>query len=129
MACLSGVPSFTNVSTHHVATLQGYQIRLEAKRSSNTKLLFCTTGVLLRQLVMEPTLKGVSHVVVDEIHERGINEDFLLIILRDLLPKRYVLAFPPVFVFFLFDASSQASKLFTNCPSFTTSSYCVAGRI
>jgi ATP-dependent RNA helicase DHX36 len=66
----------------------GYQIRLEAKRSAQTKLLFCTTGVLLRRLVMEPTLQGVSHVVVDEIHERGINEDFLLIILRDLLPAR-----------------------------------------
>lgn len=30
----------------------GYQIRLESKRSSQTRLLFCTTGVLLRQLVM-----------------------------------------------------------------------------
>lgn len=29
----------------------GYQIRLEAKRSAQTRLLFCTTGVLLRQLV------------------------------------------------------------------------------
>ena len=66
----------------------GYQIRLEAKRSRDTRLLFCTTGVLLRRLVNEPDLDGVSHVVVDEIHERGMNEDFLLIILRDLLPRR-----------------------------------------
>lgn len=28
---------------------------------------------------------GVSHVIVDEIHERGINEDFILIVLKDLL--------------------------------------------
>ncbi|CAM6110806.1 unnamed protein product [Calypogeia fissa] len=66
----------------------GYQIRLESKRSTSTKLLFCTTGVLLRRLVQEPELTGVSHVMVDEIHERGMNEDFLLIILRDLLPRR-----------------------------------------
>nr|XP_024395088.1 DExH-box ATP-dependent RNA helicase DExH1-like isoform X2 [Physcomitrium patens] len=66
----------------------GYQIRLEAKRSAETRLLFCTTGVLLRRLVQEPDLNGVSHVMVDEIHERGMNEDFLLIILRDLLPRR-----------------------------------------
>ena len=33
-------------------------------------------------------LGGVSHVMVDEIHERGMNEDFLIIILRDLLPSR-----------------------------------------
>ncbi|XVE75856.1 hypothetical protein DITRI_Ditri12bG0125100 [Diplodiscus trichospermus] len=66
----------------------GYQIRLESKRSAQTRLLFCTTGVLLRQLVQDPYLNGVSHLLVDEIHERGMNEDFLLIILRDLLPRR-----------------------------------------
>ena len=66
----------------------GYQIRLEAKRSKRTRLLFCTTGVLLRRLATEPTLASVSHVFVDEIHERGMNEDFLLVVLRDLLPKR-----------------------------------------
>jgi HrpA-like RNA helicase len=31
---------------------------------------------------------GVSHLLVDEIHERDMNEDFLIIILRDLLPRR-----------------------------------------
>lgn len=66
----------------------GYQIRLESKRSSQTRLLFCTTGVLLRQLIEDPNLTGVSHLLVDEIHERGMNEDFLIIILRDLLPRR-----------------------------------------
>lgn len=66
----------------------GYQIRLEAKQSAQTRLLFCTTGVLLRQLVQDPQLTGVSHLLVDEIHERGMNEDFLLIILRNLLPQR-----------------------------------------
>lgn len=45
-------------------------------------------GVLLRAMMMDPLLEGVTHVIVDEIHERGINEDFLLIILRDLLVKR-----------------------------------------
>ena len=52
-----------------------------------TRLLFCTTGVLLRRLAVEPTLDSVSHVFVDEIHERGMNEDFLLVVLRDLLPE------------------------------------------
>ncbi|KQJ97041.1 hypothetical protein BRADI_3g28477v3 [Brachypodium distachyon] len=66
----------------------GYQIRLESKRSTQTRLLFCTTGVLLRKLVQDPDLVGVSHLLVDEIHERGMNEDFLIIILRDLLPRR-----------------------------------------
>ena len=55
----------------HCTEQVGYQIRLEQRRSAATRLLFCTTGVLLRKLVGDPTLKGVSHVMVDEIHERG----------------------------------------------------------
>eukprot|EP00252_Welwitschia_mirabilis_P018479 TRINITY_DN4106_c0_g1_i1.p1 TRINITY_DN4106_c0_g1~~TRINITY_DN4106_c0_g1_i1.p1 ORF type:complete len:1010 (-),score=207.73 TRINITY_DN4106_c0_g1_i1:315-3344(-) len=66
----------------------GYQIRLESEKSSQTRLLYCTTGVLLRRLIQDPNLKGVSHVIVDEIHERGMNEDFLIIILRDLVRRR-----------------------------------------
>ncbi|CAK9217506.1 unnamed protein product [Sphagnum jensenii] len=91
----------------------GYQIRLEAKRSAQTRLLFCTTGVLLRRLVQEPDLNGVSHVMVDEIHERGMNEDFLLIILRDLLPRR------PDLRLVLMSATINAelfSKYFGNAP-------------
>ena len=52
----------------------GYQVRLEKKRSRSTRLLFCTTGILLRRLSRDTLLTGVSHVVVDEIHERGMNE-------------------------------------------------------
>ncbi|XP_046383493.1 putative ATP-dependent RNA helicase DHX57 [Ischnura elegans] len=66
----------------------GYQIRLESKMSSATRLLFCTTGILLRRLESDPLLKGVSHVLVDEVHERSEESDFLLMILRDLLPQR-----------------------------------------
>ncbi|GMH39242.1 hypothetical protein BSKO_07140 [Bryopsis sp. KO-2023] len=66
----------------------GYQIRLDAQRSARTKLLFCTSGVLLRKLMGDPKLDGVSHIIVDEIHERGMNEDFLLIVLKSLLHKR-----------------------------------------
>lgn len=66
----------------------GYQIRLEANTSMDTRLLFCTTGILLRRLQGDELLEGVTHVIVDEIHERSIDADFLLIILRDLLPLR-----------------------------------------
>lgn len=38
--------------------------------------------------IEDPNLTSISHLLVDEIHERGMNEDFLLIILRDLLPRR-----------------------------------------
>ncbi|XP_023638295.1 DExH-box ATP-dependent RNA helicase DExH5, mitochondrial isoform X3 [Capsella rubella] len=66
----------------------GYKVRLEGVRGRDTRLLFCTTGILLRRLLVDRNLRGVTHVIVDEIHERGMNEDFLLIILKDLLSRR-----------------------------------------
>ncbi|KAM7270596.1 hypothetical protein ACFE04_029810 [Oxalis oulophora] len=66
----------------------GYKVRLEGMKGRDTHLLFCTTGILLRRLLVDRSLKGVTHVLVDEIHERGMNEDFLLIVLKDLLPRR-----------------------------------------
>ncbi|KAL1566113.1 RNA helicase [Salvia divinorum] len=92
----------------------GYQIRLESKRSAQTRLLFCTTGVLLRQLIQDPDLTGITHLLVDEIHERGMNEDFLLIILRDILPRR------PNLRVILMSATINAelfSKYFGNAPT------------
>lgn len=44
----------------------GYSIRLESKRSAKTRLLLCTTGILLRRLQCDPDLASVSHVFVDE---------------------------------------------------------------
>ncbi|XP_058769332.1 DExH-box ATP-dependent RNA helicase DExH5, mitochondrial isoform X2 [Vicia villosa] len=66
----------------------GYKVRLEGMKGRDTHLLFCTTGILLRRLLADRNLKGVTHVIVDEIHERGMNEDFLLIVLKELLPRR-----------------------------------------
>lgn len=66
----------------------GYKVRLEGMKGKNTHLLFCTSGILLRRLLSDHNLNGVTHVFVDEIHERGMNEDFLLIVLKDLLPRR-----------------------------------------
>lgn len=71
-----------------VGGLVGYQIRLESVKSSRTRLLFCTTGVILRRLIEDPLLNGVSHVVVDEVHERQWQIDVLLISLRTLLQGR-----------------------------------------
>ncbi|KAL5568710.1 hypothetical protein UlMin_025285 [Ulmus minor] len=66
----------------------GYKVRLEGMRGKNTHLLFCTSGILLRRLLSDRNLNGITHVFVDEIHERGMNEDFLLIVLKELLPRR-----------------------------------------
>ena len=60
-------------------SLVGYQVRLESKRCESTRLLFCTTGIALRMMLSEPLLEGISHVVVDEVHERDTQTDQLLL--------------------------------------------------
>ena len=46
-------------------------------KGKDTHLLFCTSGILLRRLLSDRNLNGVSHVFVDEIHERGMNEGWV----------------------------------------------------
>ncbi|KAL9900670.1 putative ATP-dependent RNA helicase spindle-E isoform 1-T2 [Glossina fuscipes fuscipes] len=63
----------------------GYQVGLHANISDDTHLLYCTTGVLLQKLIREKTLFPYTHVILDEVHERDQDMDFLLIIVRRLL--------------------------------------------
>ena len=63
----------------------GYRIRGEVRASAQTALTFVTTGVLLRQLEADPTLSSVTHLVVDEVHERNVDTDLLLLVLRRAL--------------------------------------------
>lgn len=71
-----------------IGQLVGYQIRLENKISNSTRLSFCTTGILLRRLASDPLLGNVTHVIVDEVHERSEESDFLLLILKHILQER-----------------------------------------
>ena len=75
----------------------GYAIRGESKQKpGTTKITFVTTGVLLRRLQTPggsnndvlAALADISHVVVDEVHERSLDTDFLLVLLRDVLKQR-----------------------------------------
>lgn len=71
-----------------IGNVVGYQIRLENKISKATRLTFCTTGILLRRLQSDPNLNSVTHIIIDEVHERSEESDFLLAILKDLLKVR-----------------------------------------
>lgn len=75
----------------------GYVIRGDSKvKSGVTKVTFVTTGVLLRRIQsgsgadgnVASSLADVTHVVVDEVHERSLDTDFLLALLRDILRYR-----------------------------------------
>ncbi|KAF9432044.1 ATP-dependent RNA helicase dhx29 [Entomortierella beljakovae] len=94
-------------------TLVGYQIRLESRVAPTNILKFCTTGILLRRLESDNTLKGVTHLVIDEVHERTLESDFLLIILKKLLPARRDLK---IILMSATVDSDRFSKYFGGCP-------------
>src|SRR5207253_7610048 len=62
----------------------GYQVRFEDVSGPRTKLRFLTEGVLTRRLVGDPELRGVDVVVLDEFHERHLDGDFALALVRRL---------------------------------------------
>ncbi|RLV88746.1 hypothetical protein DV515_00015325, partial [Chloebia gouldiae] len=99
--------------TERIGLTVGYQIRLESVKSSATRLLYCTTGVLLRRLEGDLTLQGVTHVIVDEVHERTEESDFLLLVLKDIMVQR------PDLRIILMSATLNAelfSQYFHSCP-------------
>lgn len=49
---------------------------------------FCTTGVVLKQMESNPALNDVSHLIIDEIHERSVTSDFLMTVLQEVIKKR-----------------------------------------
>ncbi|OXB39837.1 DEAH box polypeptide 36, partial [Cryptococcus neoformans] len=77
------------------SSLVGYSIRLESKTSANTRLSFVTNGIALRMLESGSSgssrgtaFDEVTHIIVDEVHERSIESDFLLIVLKNLCEAR-----------------------------------------
>ena len=74
-------------------------------------VFFCTVGVLLRKL--EAGLRGVSHVIIDEIHERDVNTDFVMVVIRDM-----VHTYPDLRVILMSATidTTLFSQYFNNCP-------------
>ncbi|XP_035842657.1 DExH-box ATP-dependent RNA helicase DExH6 isoform X2 [Helianthus annuus] len=79
----------------------GYKIKLDKKGGKESSIVFCTNGILLRILVqagnslagkdksaemVKDAFPDITHIVVDEIHERDRFSDFMLTIIRDILP-------------------------------------------
>ncbi|RMZ82310.1 hypothetical protein DV738_g1728, partial [Chaetothyriales sp. CBS 135597] len=63
----------------------GYSVRFDNSTSPSTRIKFLTEGMLLQEMLRDPWLKEYSAVVVDEVHERGVNVDLVLAFLRQLL--------------------------------------------
>ena len=62
----------------------GYQIRFENVTSADTRIRFVTEGLLLRQMVQDPKLRGVAALIFDEFHERHLYGDITLARALDL---------------------------------------------
>ena len=66
----------------------GSTIRFDDRTAPETVLKFMTDGVLLAELRRDPLLMQYDCLIIDEAHERTLNIDFLLGVIRNLLPKR-----------------------------------------
>jgi ATP-dependent helicase HrpB len=66
----------------------GYQVRFEEVGGPRTRLRFVTEGVLTRRMLSDPELKGVDAVVLDEFHERHLESDLALALLKRLQRRR-----------------------------------------
>jgi ATP-dependent helicase HrpB len=66
----------------------GYQVRFEEAVSSRTRLRFVTEGVLTRRMQSDPSLKGIAAVVLDEFHERRLESDLAIALLKRLQRTR-----------------------------------------
>ena len=63
----------------------GYHVRFDRKAGRDTRVLFCTEGILLARLQEDPFLEGVGCIVFDEFHERSLHADLALAADRGLL--------------------------------------------
>ncbi|MBY0552193.1 MAG: ATP-dependent helicase HrpB [Candidatus Obscuribacterales bacterium] len=62
----------------------GYQVRFEKQSSSHTRILVCTEGIFLRKLQDDPFLEDTAAVIFDEFHERSIDSDLALAMVRQV---------------------------------------------
>ncbi|CAF1923983.1 DExH-box ATP-dependent RNA helicase DExH2 isoform X1 [Brassica napus] len=94
----------------------GYKVRLNSKGGRQSSVVFCTNGILLRVLVGKgggSCVPDITHIIVDEIHERDCYSDFMLAIIRDFLPSN------PHLRLILMSATLDAerfSEYFGGCP-------------
>jgi len=88
LACISLANRVSYETLNQYGQEIGYQIRFEKTKTQNTKVVFLTEGLLLRQVSSDPGLGDYNVIVLDEVHERHLHGDFLLGIVKCLLLQR-----------------------------------------
>ena len=74
----------TPLGSSSPASKVGYSVRFDNSTSPCTKIKFLTEGMLLQEMLRDPWLKSYSAVIVDEVHERGVNVDLILGFMRNM---------------------------------------------
>ena len=93
--------------------LVGYKMRFEDKTDLSTKIKIMTDGILLQEMKLDPWMSKYSVIMVDEAHERSLNIDFVLGLLKRVLAAR------PDFKVIVSSATMNAeafSEYFGGCP-------------
>lgn len=91
----------------------GYQVRFDKKSGPNTLVHVVTEGILTRRFLSDPFLEGTSYVIIDEFHERSVNVDLALCMLKETLSVRDDLK---VIVMSATIDSDEVSRYLNNCP-------------
>ncbi|RDW60116.1 hypothetical protein BP5796_11722 [Coleophoma crateriformis] len=77
----------------------GYSVRFDSKFPQfGGSIHYCTTGILLRQIQddQDAALDGISHIIIDEVHERDVQIDFLLLTIKQLTAERMAAGKAPI---------------------------------
>jgi ATP-dependent helicase HrpA len=72
----------------NVGAAVGYQVRFNDRTGPDTRIKLMTDGILLRELEHDRLLRRYDTLIIDEAHERSLNIDFLLGVLKRVLPQR-----------------------------------------
>ncbi|MCJ1406217.1 putative ATP-dependent RNA helicase dhr2 [Ptychographa xylographoides] len=75
----------TPLGSSSPASKVGYSVRFDNSTSPSTRIKFLTEGMLLQEMLRDPWLRQYSAVVVDEVHERGVNVDLLMGFVRRIV--------------------------------------------
>ncbi|KAJ9355489.1 putative ATP-dependent RNA helicase [Paecilomyces variotii] len=75
----------TPLGSSSPASRVGYSVRFDTSTSPSTKVKYLTEGMLLQEMLHDPWLTKYSAVLVDEVHERGVNVDLVLGFLRNIV--------------------------------------------
>lgn len=78
----------TPLGSSSPASKVGYSVRFDNSTSPCTQIKFLTEGMLLQEMLRDPWLRQYSAVVVDEVHERGVNVDLVMGFLRNMNASR-----------------------------------------